>query len=142
MGYTVKEISKLTEIPASTLRYYDKCGLLPFLKRNDLNTRVFSEIDIASLQIVECLKNTGMKIDDIKKFSKWTLQGDSTLQNRRDMFIEQKAVVENQITELQKALEIIEHKINYYEKALELGTEKNLRGRDKLPYAEEFCRNN
>ena len=49
---------------------------------------------------------------------------------------------ENQITELQKALEIIEHKINYYEKALELGTEKNLRGRDKLPYAEEFCRNN
>lgn len=76
MGYTVKEISKLTGVPVSTLRYYDKRGLFPFLKRNDLNTRVFSEIDIASLQIVECLKNTEMKIEDIKKFSKWTLQGD------------------------------------------------------------------
>lgn len=139
--YTIKQVSEMTKIPASTLRFYDKKGLLPFLERKESNHRIFSEIDIASLQIIECLKNTGMKIDDIKKFSEWTLQGDSTLQNRRDMFIAQKAAVENQIAELQKSLEIIEHKISYYEKALAAGTEENLRGRDKLPYADEFLSN-
>lgn len=138
MKYTVKEISQMTGIPVSTLRYYDKRGLFPFLKRNELNSRVFGELDITSLQIIECLKKSGMKIDDIKKFSEWTLQGDSTLKNRLEMFVGQKAAVLNEIAELQKSLEIIEHKINYYQKAFAAGTEENLRGNDKLPYAEEF----
>ena len=128
----------MTKIPASKLRFYDQKGLLPFLEKNSSGHRNFTELDLASLQIVECLKKTGLSIDEIKKFSEWTFEGDSTLQNRLELFLNQKISVENQIDELKKSLEIIEHKINYYKKALEFGTEKNLRGKDNLPYAEEF----
>lgn len=138
MTYTIKQVSDMTGIPVSTLRFYDKKGLLPFLRRNEFNRRVFSELDIASLQIIECLKDTGMKNSDIQKFSDWTLAGDSTLKNRRELFVNQREAVERQIAELQRALEIIDYKINYYQRALDLGTEKNLRGNDRLPYAEEF----
>lgn len=139
MTYTVKEVSEMTGIPISTLRYYDKRGLFPFLKRNNLNTRIFSETDIATLQIIECLKNAGMKLEDIKKFSDWAMQGDSTLQQRLEMFYEQEKIVENQIAELKKSLEIICYKINYYEKAVEFGTEKNLFDKNKMPHFAEFC---
>lgn len=138
MTYTVKEVSELTGIPISTLRFYDKNGLLPYLRRDEHNRRIFSEIDIATLQIVECLKNTRMKIKDIKKLAEWTRQGDSTLQNRCELFDQRKIAVENEISQLQKALKIIQCKQNYYRKALADGTEKHLLGKTKLPYAEEF----
>ena len=138
MEYTIKEVSKMTKIPATTLRFYDKNNLLPFLQRKSSGHRNFTELDLASLQIVECLKKTGLSIEEIKKFSEWTLEGDSTLQKRLELFLNQKNSVQNKIDELKKSLEIIEHKINYYKKALELGTEKNLRGKDNLPYVEEF----
>ena len=65
MSYTIQEVSRMTGIPTTTLRYYDKEGLLPFLERKPSGYRVFHDIDIASLQIVECLKRTGMPIADI-----------------------------------------------------------------------------
>ena len=140
MTYTIQQVVKRTGIPATTLRYYDKTGLLPFLERKASGYRVFSEIDLASLQIVECLKNAGLSIEEIKRFSDWVQQGDSTLRQRYELFANQKLAVENQIEELKKSLEIIEHKMSYYKKAVEAGTEKHLLGRDKLPYADEFIR--
>lgn len=138
MEYTIKQVSEMTKIPVTTLRFYDKAGLLPFLKRKESGYRNFTELDLASLQIVECLKKTGLSVEEIRKFSEWTIEGDSTLEKRLELFLNQKISVENQIEELEKSLEIIEHKINYYKKAVELGTEKNLRGKDNLPYADEF----
>ena len=95
----------MTGIPASKLRYYDKKGLLPFLERKDSGYRNFSELDLASLRIVQCLKSTGLSIDEIKKFSDWTQAGDSTLTQRLELFIKQRAQVEQQISELKKSLE-------------------------------------
>lgn len=140
MTYTIKNVSEMTSVPVSTLRYYDKRGLFPFLKRDENNRRVFTEMDISSLQLIECLKKTGMSIEDIKKFSDWVLQGDSTLQQRLDMFCEQENAIENQIAEMQKMLEVIRYKKNYYQKAVAAGTELHLIGKGKMPYFNEFCR--
>lgn len=122
MSYTIKEVSAMLNIPTSTLRYYDKRGLLPFLERGDSGYRVFSEADIRTLRLIECLKNTGMSLDDIHTFFEWVSLGDATMQQRYDMFLKQRRVVENQIEELHKTLEIIDFKCSLYENAIKMGT--------------------
>lgn len=131
----------MTKIPATTLRYYDKEGLLPYLTRKDSGYRAFKESDLQMLQVLDCLKNTGMSIKDIKQFSKWVQEGDSSLQQRYEMFLERKKEVEKQMRDLQKVLDVVNHKVAYYEAALKAGTEKELKQTDILPHADEFlCR--
>ena len=66
--YTIQEVSSMTGIPSSTLRYYDKEGLLPFLTRSARGYRLFSERDLTTLQLLECLKSTGMSIREMKQY--------------------------------------------------------------------------
>ena len=141
MSYTIQEVSKMTNIPTTTLRYYDKEGLLPFLERKSSGYRVFSDLDISMLQIIQCLKSTGMSVSDIKQFTQWLLEGDSTLEKRQQMFLKRKEDIENEIKELNKMLDIINYKCEYYKKAVKAGTEKHLFGKDKLPHADEFLKN-
>ena len=122
MSYTIKEVSAMLNIPTSTLRYYDKRGLLPFLERGASGYRVFSEENIRTLRLIECLKNTGMSLDDIHTFFEWVSLGDATMQQRYEMFLKQRRVVENQIEELHKTLEIIDFKCSLYENAIKMGT--------------------
>lgn len=124
MNYSMKETSQLMNLPATTLRYYDKEGLLPFIERKESGYRVFSEEDISMLRIIECLKKTGMSIKDIKQFSAWVLQGDQTLQQRYELFLARRQIVEKQLAELQETLKLIDYKCWYYETALAAGTEK------------------
>lgn len=102
MKYSIGEVAKEFNLSASTLRYYDKEGLFPNLKRSESGIRSFSDIDLGSLKIIECLKNTGMPIKDIKEFIDWCGQGDATLSERYEMFIERKIIMDEQIASLQK----------------------------------------
>lgn len=123
MGYSIGEVSEKLNLPSSTIRYYDKEGLLPFIERKNSGVRVFSDSDLSMLAVIECLKNTGMPIKDIKQFSIWCAKGDATLQQRYEMFLERKRIVEEQMAALEKSMETIEHKCQYYKTALEAGTE-------------------
>jgi DNA-binding transcriptional MerR regulator len=122
--YSIGEVAKELNLTVYTLRYYDKEGLIPFVERTPNGTRQFKESDIEALKIIECLKSTAMPIKEIKNFIDWCSDGDSTLQQRYDMFIDRKAIVEAQIDELKKQMEIIEHKCSYYKTALDAGTEE------------------
>lgn len=122
-AYSISEVAQALNLTAYTLRYYDKEGLMPFVERAPSGTRIFKESDIEALKIVECLKSTGMPIKEIKNFIDWCSEGDSTLQQRYDMFMERKATVEAQMEELKKTMELIEHKCSYYKTALIAGTE-------------------
>jgi len=124
MKYSIGDVAKKFKLSASTLRYYDKEGLFPNLERSESGIRSFSDIDLGSLQIIECLKNTGMPIKDIKVFIDWCGQGDSTLSERYELFIGRKKIIDEQIESLQKTLEVIDYKCWYYQTALEAGTEK------------------
>jgi DNA-binding transcriptional MerR regulator len=121
--YSISEVAKELNLTVYTLRYYDNEGLMPFVERTPSGTRLFKESDIGALKVIECLKATGMPIKEIKNFIDWCSDGDSTLQQRYDMFMERKAIVEAQIEELKKTMEIIEHKCSYYKTALDAGTE-------------------
>lgn len=72
--YTIGQVATMTGLSVSTLRYYDKEGLLPHLTRSS-GIRQFSDRDIETLRMVECLKKTGMEIRDIKQFTLWCTQG-------------------------------------------------------------------
>ncbi|MBR8644789.1 MerR family transcriptional regulator [[Brevibacterium] frigoritolerans] len=121
--YSISEVAKELNLTTYTLRYYDKEGLMPFVERTPSGTRLFKESDINALKIIECLKATRMPIKEIKNFIDWCTDGDSTLQQRYDMFLERKATVEAQMEELNKNMELINHKCDYYRTALEAGTE-------------------
>lgn len=68
MVYTVGEMAKLLGVAASTLRYYDKEGLLPFVERSSGGIRMFRESDIEWLQVIGCMKKAGMSIKDIRQY--------------------------------------------------------------------------
>lgn len=123
MAYSISEVAEKLNLTVYTLRYYDKEGLMPFVERTPNGTRLFKESDIEALKVIECLKATGMPIKEIKDFIDWCSEGDSTLQQRYDMFMERKANVEAQMEELKKTMELIEHKCLYYKTALDAGTE-------------------
>jgi DNA-binding transcriptional MerR regulator len=129
--YTISEVAKEIDLTVYTLRYYDKEGLMPFVERTASGTRLFKDSDIEALKIIECLKSTGMPIKEIKSFIDWCSDGDSTLQQRYDMFLERKSSAENQMEELKKTMKIIEHKCLYYKLALDAGTEE-IHKKDKI----------
>ncbi len=120
--YSISEVSDLLCIAPSTIRYYDAEGLLPFLERVN-GRRVFHESDLSSMRLIECLKNTGMSIRDIKAYFTLAKQGDSTLEARRDIILKQKQSILDQIEALKLNLKTIEHKEKYYKEAIEAGTE-------------------
>ena len=135
MTYSISEVAKMMNLSVHTLRYYDKEGLMPFLERTSSGTRVFKESDVDTLKVIECLKATGMPIKNIKDFIDWCSQGDCTLQQRYDMFLERKAVVEAQLEEVKKTAEAINFKCWYYETALKAGTadiHKNQKAEDSI----------
>lgn len=122
--YTIKDAAKIMNVPTSTIRFYDKEGLLPFMERLESGYRVFSEEDLAMLRTIDCLKKTGMSIKEIRQFIEWVQQGQDSLKERYDMFVERKRVVEAQMVDLQATLDIVNFKCWYYKSALEAGSEK------------------
>ena len=135
MYYSIGEVANKLNIPTSTLRYYDREGLLSNVKRSNGGIRVFSDLELAALSMVECLKATGMQIKEIKQFLDWCSEGDSTLEKRRDMYLQRKEVVKKQMEELQNTMDVIEYKCWYYETACAAGTEGAVRNisNEKLP---------
>ena len=124
MYYSIGEVANTTGIAISTLRYYDREGMFPNIERSKGGIRVFSDIEIETLRIVECLKTSGLSIKDIKRFLDWCQEGDASLQKRRDMFRERLEAVKRQMEELQKTMDIIKYKCWYYDAALAAGTEE------------------
>lgn len=121
--YSIGEVSQMFHLPISTLRYYDKEGLLPGLIREKSNIRKFDERSLESLRVIECLKKSGMEIKDIKQFMIWCSEGSATYQKRLEMFQKQKQNIESKIDQLQKTLEMVEFKCWYYTRAIEDGNE-------------------
>ena len=122
MLYTIKEVSKKTGLSAPTLRYYDKEGLLPFVNRSNGGVRKFQETDLEWLKVIECLKASGLQIKDIKHYIDLCLQGDSTIEERRQIFYARKENVEREIKLLRETLDLLTYKCWLYDTAAELGS--------------------
>lgn len=138
MLYTVGEMAKLVGVAPSTLRYYDKEGLLPFVERSEGGVRVFKESDYEWLKVIECLKKTGMQLKDIRTFIFMAMEGDSTIDKRLELITEQRNVVLRRIDELQETLATLDFKKWYYETAKSYGTTEVVKNMPPEELPEEF----
>lgn len=111
MLYTVGEMAKILGIPASTLRYYDKEGLLPFVERSSGGIRMFTDKDYEWLKVIECLKQSGLSIKEIRAFIDMAQRGDaSSLTERRKLFQDRRDAVKKQLEEMRETLALLEFK--------------------------------
>ena len=123
MNYSIGEVSQMFDLPASTLRYYDKEGLLPHIQRLGTGIRRFDQRTIEALRVIECLKKSGMEIKDIKLFMAWCAEGPATYGQRLELFRQQRAKVEQEMARLEKTLAMIDFKCWYYSQAVATGSE-------------------
>lgn len=123
MSYTIKEVAEIMNVSTATLRYYDDEGLLPNIKRVN-GRRIFEDEDFKWLKLLSCMKELNMPIKKIREYVDLAQLGDSTLQQRFDMVMEQKHNIEKQMAELQECLKVFEFKEEYYKRAIAAGTEK------------------
>ena len=141
--FTIGQVAEMFRIPISTLRYYDKEGLFPGLERTS-GIRQFGETELESLRVIECLKQSGLEIKDIKRFMQWCCEGSKTYPQRKAMFRQQRQVVEHQIRRLEKTLAMIDFKYWYYEQAIQDGNEERVRAMmpdhpDPCPQVRKTC---
>ncbi|WP_255286663.1 MerR family transcriptional regulator [Bacillus sp. AFS076308] len=118
INYTIGQVSKINHLSISKLRYYDSQGLFPFLKRTEKGDRVFNEDALKFLEIILCLKNTGMPIKDIKQFVDWSMDGDDTIPQRLEMMKQQEINVLQQIRDTEENLIKIQQKIARLEREM------------------------
>ena len=123
--YTIGQVSKMFDLPISTLRYYDKEGLLPDIERVS-GIRKFKDKELEALRVIECLKKSGLEIRQIKQFMQWCAEGSSTYPQRRKLFEMQKKRVEDEIRRMNKVLDMLRFKCWYYGEAMKNGNEDSL----------------
>lgn len=122
--YTIGQVAAKLNVNIETLYYYDRQGLLPFVKRDQNGNRQFTLDDIEMLLTIFHLKNAGVKLKDIKKFIDWRLDGDTTLTKRLKFIQNQERILQQKITDLKRSMQILKYKDWYYQTAVEAGTEK------------------
>ena len=132
--YTIGQVSEMYNLPISTLRYYDKEGFFPNLMRKG-NIRYFSDVELEAIRIIECLKQSGLEIKEIKQFFQWVVEGHSSDEKRKKLFETRKATVEDEIKAMEKTLALLKFKCWYYETAIKDGNEDGINAMlpDKLP---------
>lgn len=122
--FLIGDITEMYGISQDTLRYYDKAGLLPFVKKNQAGRRVFTEDDLGYIEVIDCLKRSGIPVKEIAKFMDWCVEGDKSLPQRYAFMVEQETVLERKIHDLQAQLDFLRWKKWYYQTANEAQTEK------------------
>ena len=120
--YSIGQVSKIIDVPASTLRFYDKEGLLPMMERTNSGIRRFRDEDLEWLRIIDCLKRTGMSLKEIKHFIDLVQQGDNSIAARKQMFEDRRNQVQQKIKELKDTIGVLDYKCWYYAEAEKAGS--------------------
>ncbi len=113
---TIGKVADQVGLTTHTLRYYEKEGLIPEIDKNDQGVRLYSEDDIMWIEIVKCLKETGMPISDIKRMIELSREGNSTIAARKKILSQHRTIIETQIKKLEESRARIDWKLDYYTK--------------------------
>ena len=116
--YSMKEACTLTNMTYENLKFYCNEGLVPNVKRDRRNYRVFDEHDIKWIQSLNCLKSCGMSIAEMKQCLALCMEGEGTIPERKVILAEKKETLLKSITELQKAVAYIDWKQRFYDDVL------------------------
>ena len=116
MNFTIKQTAENTGLSIHTLRYYEKEGLMPQIKRDENGNRIYSPDDIKWVYMIRCLRDTGMKIQSIKKYVSLFKQGKQTVPQRKNILSDHRDNISQQLKLLQNVLLLVNKKIEFYTK--------------------------
>ena len=118
---TIKEVCKQFDISADTLRYYERVGVIPKVKRTKGGIRDYSEEDISWVENAICMRSAGVPVEMLIEYVKLYQEGDNTLEARRDLLIEARVEVQKKIDQYVETLNKLNFKISRYEEAVKTG---------------------
>lgn len=116
--YTMMQVCRETNMTYQALKYYCNEGLIPNVKRDGNNRRVFSEKDVKWIKDLVCLKKCGMSIQEMKAYLNLCLQGASTIPQRKQMLAQKQAALRISIQELEDSVAYIDWKQEFYDDVL------------------------
>lgn len=116
--YTMMQVCRETNMTYETLKYYCNEGLVPNVKRDGNNRRVFDQRDVKWIQDLVCLKKCGMSIQEMKEYLALCLQGESTIMKRKEMLSRKQEMLRESIRELENSIDYIDWKQNFYDEVL------------------------
>jgi DNA-binding transcriptional MerR regulator len=114
----IAEVSERYGISSDTLRYYERIGLLPPVNRSESGIRDYSEVDIRRVDFIKCMRSAGLPIEVLIEYVGLVQQGDRTIEARKEILKEQRELLAARMREMQKTLDILDHKIEVYENAV------------------------
>ena len=128
--YTMMQVCRELDMTYQTLKYYCNEGLVPNVKRDSNNRRIFDEKDVKWIKDLTCLKKCGLSIQEMKEYLELCLQGSSTIVQRKEMLAQKRAALLVSIKELEDSVAYIDWKQDFYSEVLS----------GKLPYVSNLIR--
>jgi len=114
----IAEVSERYGLSSDTLRYYERIGLLPTVNRTESGIRDYCELDLQRVDFIKCMRGAGLPIEVLIDYMELIQQGDSTSEARKEILVEQRDLLAARIEEMQKTLDLLNHKIEVYEMAI------------------------
>ena len=114
----IAEVSEQYSISADTLRYYERVGLIPSVNRNESGIRDYNDLDLRRVEFIKCMRSAGLPVDVLIEYVALVQRGDQTIEARREILVEQRDLLLTRMEEMQKTLDILNHKIEVYENAV------------------------
>lgn len=116
--YSMKETCQITNLSYETLKFYCNEGLVPNVKRDKNNRRIFDEKDVNWIKSLSCLKNCGMSISEMKEFLNLCLMGESSIPHRKVILARKREKLLDEIKNIEEAIAYIDWKQNFYDDVL------------------------
>lgn len=116
--YTMMQVCRELDMTYQTLKFYCNEGLIPNVKRDGNNRRIFDEKDVKWIRDLTCLKKCGMSIQEMKDYLSLCLEGESTISARKEMLAKKRAALRESIKELEDSVVYIDWKQNFYDEVL------------------------
>jgi len=114
----IAEVSEQYGLSADTLRYYERIGLIRPVNRNASGIRDYTDLDLRRVEFIKCMRSAGLPVEVLIEYVGLVQQGDKTIEARKDILREQRELLAARMSEMQKTLDILDHKIEVYENAL------------------------
>ena len=114
----IAAVSEQYTISADTLRYYERIGLIPPVQRNVSGIRDYCELDLRRVEFIKCMRSAGLPVEVLIEYIALVQQGDNTIEARKEILIEQRDLLATRMKEMQKTLDLLNHKIEVYENAV------------------------
>jgi len=114
----IAEVSERHGLSLDTLRYYERIGLIPPVNRSESGIRDYQEIDERRVEFIKCMRSAGLPIEVLIEYVGLVQLGDQTIEARKEILKEQRVLLAARMQEMQKTLDLLDHKIEVYETAV------------------------